>query len=201
MLNFELRIGLARCRHCTSGHHAAFFTFHFALLTSRRDCFSLPEGTAFHFPQGPRCDSRCSTLRWLVQHAAWAHAPRCGFQASVPRYCTRRHLSGSIAFLHSRSTPQQALGRHAHKYSFAPCISQRHTAPAQPQPPLKREQKRSCHTRKQAVRTSLRISAPPGTVLWGQFCYENLVSLCMRRMAATSLRGHIISISPCSATT
>ena len=127
MLNFELRIGLARCRHCTSGHHAAFFTFHFALLTSRRD--------TFHFPKGPRCDSRCSTLRWLVQHAAWAHAPRCGFQASVPRYCTRRHLSGSIAFLHSRSTPQQALGRHAHKYSFAPCISQRHTAPAQPQPP------------------------------------------------------------------
>ena len=174
---------------------------HFALFTSRRDCFSLPEGTAFHFPKGLRCDGRCSTLRWLVQHAAWAHAPRCGFQASVPRFCTRRHLSGSIAFLHSHSTLWQDSGRHAYERGFAPCISLRHTAPCPAPSLLGKAWRQYFCPKKQAVRTSLRISAPPGTVLWGQFCYENLVSLCMRRMAATSLRGHIMSISPCSATT
>lgn len=149
------------------------FTFHFALLTSQRDHFSLCTlhfalftslRDTFHFPQGLRCDSRCSTLRWLVQHAAWAHAPRCSFQASVPRFCTRRHLSGSIAFLHSRSTLQQALGRHAHKRGLAPYIFQRHTAPPA-SAPLRREQKRFCHTRKQAVRTSPGTSAPPGAIV------------------------------------
>lgn len=140
--------------------HSSLFTFNFP-----QGHFSLPEGTAFHFPKGLRCDSRCSTLRWLVQHAAWAHAPRCGFQASVPRYCTRRHLSGSIAFLHSRSTLQQALGRHAHKRGLAALHFPAAYNPCPASAPLRREQKRFCHTRKQAVRTSPGISAPPGAIV------------------------------------
>ena len=149
MLNFELRIGLAQGEHYALCHRATFFTLHFALFTSRRDHFSLftlhfslPAGTTFHsslctfhFPKGPRCDSQCSALRWPMQRAAWAHAPHCGFQASVPRYCTRPHLTESTAFLHTRCTLWQDSGRHAYERDFAPCISLRHTAPS-PAPSL-----------------------------------------------------------------
>ena len=149
MLNFELRIGLARCRHCTSGHRAAFFTFHFALLTSRRDTFHFPKGRSslpagiafhpslltFHFHNAVRCDSQCSALRWPMQRAAWAHAPHCGFRADVPHFSARQHLTESTTFLHTRCTLWQDSGRHAYERGFAPCISLRHTAPC-PAPSL-----------------------------------------------------------------
>ena len=178
---------------------------HFSLFTLH---FSLPEGTTlhtslltFHFHNAVRCDSQCSALRWPMQRAAWAHAPHCGFRADVPHFSARQHLTEITAFLHTRCTLWQDSGRHAYERGFAPCISLRHTVPCPAPSLLGKAWRQYFCPKKQAVRTSLRISAPPGTVLWGQFCYENLVSLCMRRMAATSLRGHIMSISPCSATT
>ena len=52
MLNFELRIGLARCGHCTSRHRAALFIFHSSPFAAGKGHFSLftfhsslPEGT------------------------------------------------------------------------------------------------------------------------------------------------------------
>ena len=142
MLNFELRIGLARGEHYALCHRAAFFTFHFALFTSRRDHFSLftfhfslPEGTAFHFHNAVRCDSQCSALRWPMQRAAWAHAPHCGFRADVPHFSARQHLTESTTFLHTRCTLWQDSGRHTYERGFAPCISLRHTAPC-PAPSL-----------------------------------------------------------------
>ena len=41
MLNFELRIRLARCGHCTPCHRAALFIFHSSPFTSRKGHFSL----------------------------------------------------------------------------------------------------------------------------------------------------------------
>ena len=71
MQNFELRIGLARCGHCTPCHRAALFTFHSSLFTSLR-------GT-FHLNNAVRCIGHRSVLRWSSQRAASGIAACCVF--------------------------------------------------------------------------------------------------------------------------
>ena len=129
MLNFELRIRLARCGHCTPCHRAALFTFHSSPFTSRKGHFSLftfhsslPEGTlltsrrdAFHFPQGPlftfhsslftsRRDAFHSNdaVRCIGHRSALHWALQCAAQAVAVRCvfrCTFMHGRGHAAKL------------------------------------------------------------------------------------------------------
>ena len=105
MLNFELRIGLARRGHYTPCHRAALFTFHSSPFTSRRGHFSLftfhsslPAGTLltsrrdhfsfftlhFSFPEGAllTCMTQCGASGIAVRcvgHCSALHRPlQCG---------------------------------------------------------------------------------------------------------------------------
>ena len=99
MQNFELRIGLARCGHCTPCHRAALFIFHSSPFTSRRGHFSL---FTLHFslisrsavhrasqraPLGiaMRCTGRCSALRFSVHFHARPGARRQALFSRRPK--------------------------------------------------------------------------------------------------------------------
>ena len=108
MLNFELRIRLARCGHCTPCHRAALFIFHsspftsrkghFSLFTSRRDAFNFPQGPlftfhsslftsrrdAFHSNDAVRCIGHRSALHWALQCAAFFGALSCTAGGTPP---------------------------------------------------------------------------------------------------------------------
>ncbi len=167
MLNFELRIRLARCGHCTLCHRAALFTLHSSLLTSRRDHFalftlhfSLPEGTAVRRP---------------MQHAAMAGAARCVGTCTALRFPGERSpLLYKAASVRKHSIPPQPFRPAAGPGKARPQVqlcALHFPAAHSPSPvsaPLRREQKRFCHTRKQAVRTSPGTSAPPGAIVRGE---------------------------------
>ena len=148
------------------------FTLHSSLLTSRRDhfslCtlhFSLPEGTAFHFPQGLLLTSR-------RDHGAIADAARCVGTCTALRFPGERspflYKAASVgkhnippqpfhpAAGPGKARPQVQLCALHFPAAYSPC-------PASA--PLRKEQKRSCQTRKQAVRTSPGTSAPPGAIV------------------------------------
>ena len=142
MLNFELRIGLARCGHCTPCHRAALFIFHsspfsigkghFSLFTSRRDAFNFPQGPLFTFHSSPftsrrdafhsndavRCIGHRSALHWALQCAAQAVAVRCVFR------CTFMHGRGhaaKLSFPEDRKQKCCAMGytaQHCLPYTF-----------------------------------------------------------------------------------
>ena len=78
MLNFELRIRLARCGHCTPCHRAALFIFHSSPFTSRKGHFSLftSRRDAFNFPQGPLCSLHFALLTCITQCGASGIAAR-----------------------------------------------------------------------------------------------------------------------------
>lgn len=133
------------------------FTLHFSLFTSRRDRFSLPEGTAVRRP---------------MQHAAMAGAARCVGTCTVLRFPGERSpFLYKAASVGTHSIPPQpfhpAAGpvKAAHKRGFAALHFPAAHSPCPASAPLRREQKRFCHTRKQAVRTSPGTSAPPGAIV------------------------------------
>ena len=129
MLNFELRIGLARCGHCTPCHRAALFIFHSSPFTSRKGHFSLftfhsslPEGTLltshrdhsslftlhFSLPEGTlftqmtQCGASGIAAR-SIGHCSALHRPlQCAAQAVAVRCvfrCTFMHGRGHAAKL------------------------------------------------------------------------------------------------------
>ena len=142
MLNFELRIGLARRGHCTPCHRAALFIFHsspftsrrghFSLFTSRRDAFNFPQGPlftfhsslftsrrdTFHLNDAVRCIGHRSALHWALQCAAQAVAVRCVFR------CTFMHGRGhaaKLSFPEDRKQKCCAMGytaQHCLPYTF-----------------------------------------------------------------------------------
>ena len=179
MLNFELRNGLARCGHCASCHRAALFTFHsslftshrnafhfsqgplftlhFALFTSRRDCFSLPEGTAVRRPMqhgamagAARCVGTCTALRFPGERSPFLYKAASVGKHSIPPQPF--HPAASPG----KARPQVQLCALHFPAAYSPCPTSA---------PLRKEQKRFCHTRKQAVRTSPGTSAPPGAIV------------------------------------
>ena len=101
MQNFELRIGLARCGHCTSRHRAALFTLHFTLFTSRRD--------ALHFPQGPLFTFHSSLFTCLTQCGASGIATRCiGHRSALHRPLQCDAFFGALSCT-VRNTPPGSL--------------------------------------------------------------------------------------------
>ena len=179
MLNFELRIGLARGEHYALCHRATFFTLHFALFTSRRDHFSLctlhfsrPEGTAFHFPKGHFSLPEGTAVRRPMQHAAMAGAARCVGTCTALRFPGERSpFFYKAASVRKHSIPPQpfhpAAGPGKARPQVQLCALHFPAAysPCPASAPLRKEQKRFCHTRKQAVRTSPGTSAPPGAIV------------------------------------
>lgn len=83
MQNFQLRIGLARCGHCTPCHRAALFIFHSSPFTSRRDAFNFPQGPLFTlhfalFTYFTQCDASGIAAR-SIGHCSALHRPlQCG---------------------------------------------------------------------------------------------------------------------------
>ena len=99
MQNFELRIGLARCGHCTSRHRAALFIFHSSPFTSRKGHFSLftfhsslPAGTLLTFR---RDHSSLFTLHFsLPEGTLFTYFTQCGASGIAARsigHCSALH--------------------------------------------------------------------------------------------------------------
>ena len=99
MLNFELRIRLARCGHCTPCHRAALFIFHSSPFTSRKGHFSLftfhsslPAGTLLTFR---RDHSSLFTLHFsLPEGTLFTQMTQCGASGIAARsigHCSALH--------------------------------------------------------------------------------------------------------------
>ena len=99
MLNFELRIGLARCGHCTPCHRAALFIFHSSPFTSRKGHFSLftfhsslPAGTLL---TSHRDHSSLFTLHFsLPEGTLFTQMTQCGASGIAARsigHCSALH--------------------------------------------------------------------------------------------------------------
>ena len=99
MLNFELRIRLARCGHCTPCHRAALFIFHSSPFTSRKGHFSLftfhsslPAGTLLTFH---RNHSSLFTLHFsLPEGTLFTQMTQCGASGIAARsigHCSAVH--------------------------------------------------------------------------------------------------------------
>ncbi len=115
MLNFELRIRLARCGHCTPCHRAALFIFHSSPFTSRKGHFSLftfhsslPAGTLLTFR---RDHSSLFTLHFsLPEGTLFTQMTQCGASGIAAR--SIGHCSALRFSVHFHARPgarRQAL--------------------------------------------------------------------------------------------
>ena len=157
-----------------STFHFSLFTFHFP-----QERFSLPAGTTFHFalctfhfPQGHFSLPTGTAVRRLMQHAAMAGAARCVGTCTALRFPGERSpFLYKAASVGKHSIPPQPFHPAAGPGKARPQVqlcALHFPATHSPNPasaPLRREQKRFCHTRKQAVRTSPGTSAPPGAIV------------------------------------
>ena len=140
--------------------HFALCTFHFPkglLFTSRRDRFSLPAETAVRRPMqhapmagAARCVGTCTALRFPGEHSPFLYKAASVGKHSIPPQ-PFHPVAGP-----GKARPQVQLCALHFPAAYSPC-------PASA--PLRKEQKRFCHTRKQAVRTSPGTSAPPGAIV------------------------------------
>ena len=162
ILNYELgwrEVGIAPL---AIAQHFSLCTFH----------FSLPEGTAFHFPKGHFSLPAGTAVRRPMQHAPMASAARCVGTCTVLRFPGERSpFLYKAASVGTHSIPPQPFHpvagpvKAAHKRGFAPCISLRHTAPCPAPSLLGKAWRQYFCPKKQAVRTSPGTSAPPGAIV------------------------------------
>ena len=109
MLNFELRIGLARRGHYTSCHRAALFIFHSSPFTSRKGHFSL---FTFHssLPAGTLLTSRRDHFSLFTLHFSLPEGTLFTLHSSL--FTSRRdtfHLNDAVRCIGHRSALHWAL--------------------------------------------------------------------------------------------